>query len=173
MSTRMSNGPSITRDRGDVRTSSSLTFEFGTRKVVAENGVIVLRRPIETTALIRSLSCPTCLFSNTAHARPRELPSANTAHRLRDSTGPVIYQNGNSSLGVACRVVEKQHWWWILAMVRRRPCDRVWAFVRMCMILGIVILGLLGSTLAGLLHPPGWHSRKFCPGPREINALIA
>ena len=30
MSTRMSNGPSITRDGGDVRTSSSLTFEFGT-----------------------------------------------------------------------------------------------------------------------------------------------
>ena len=30
MSTRMSNGPSITRDRGDVRTSSSLNFEFGT-----------------------------------------------------------------------------------------------------------------------------------------------
>jgi hypothetical protein len=123
MSTRMSNGPSITRDRGDVRTSSPLTFEFGTRKVATENGVIVLRRPIETTALIRSLSCPTCLFSNTAHARPRELPSANTAHRLRDSTSQVIYQNVNSSLGVACRVVEKQHWWWILAMVRRRPCE--------------------------------------------------
>ena len=39
MSTRMSNNPNITRDRRDVRTSSSLTFEFGTRKVVTDGGV--------------------------------------------------------------------------------------------------------------------------------------
>jgi hypothetical protein len=84
----------------------------------------------------------------------------------------VCYRSGDLSkwkleVSGGCPVVEKQQWWWIPAMVRQRLCDRMWAFVLICMILGIVILGLLDSTLAGLLHTPGWHSRKFRPGPPE------
>jgi PilZ domain len=47
MSTRMSSAPSIARDRGDVRTSVSLTFGLGTGKPVTDRRVNRSKRSVE------------------------------------------------------------------------------------------------------------------------------
>ena len=84
-------------DRGGVRTSSSLTFEFGTRKVVTENGVY--------QALGGTRGKPSCRKSSSKHyATSRDLsarcPTGLLPFRIADKpTGSYVDERGLSPPG--------------------------------------------------------------------------